>query len=196
MRAWGQITVLGLVNVTLSFAAMFAGIAGLATGTAAVLANAQPLLILLPAWWLYGEALSRRTALALVVGFAGPLLVAVPGGGGQGAVLAMAATIDIVACSFAGTRPQDGLMAFDQRLPEELRSARFRLVHRGQRLRVALDHTHLQVSADLCASSGPMGIRVGTPPPPRPQASTWCSRSASAGPACRHEAVTHPAVGD
>jgi len=41
-RAWGLITVLGLVNVTVAFAAMFAGVAGLATGTAAVLANAQP----------------------------------------------------------------------------------------------------------------------------------------------------------
>ena len=48
-RAWGLITVLGLVNVTVAFAAMFGGVAGGATGTAAVLANAQPLLILLPA---------------------------------------------------------------------------------------------------------------------------------------------------
>jgi EamA-like transporter family len=45
---------------------------------AAVLANAQPMLILLPAWWLYGERLSWRTAVALVIGFAGLLLVALP----------------------------------------------------------------------------------------------------------------------
>jgi probable blue pigment (indigoidine) exporter len=32
-RTWGSIGLLGLVNVTLAFAAMFAGIAGLATGT-------------------------------------------------------------------------------------------------------------------------------------------------------------------
>ena len=70
--------------MTIAFAAMFAGVAGLATGTAAVLANAQPLLILLPAWWLYGERLSWRTAVALVIGFAGLLLVALPGGGGSG----------------------------------------------------------------------------------------------------------------
>lgn len=38
----GLITVLGLVNVTVAFAAMFGGVAGGATGTAAVLANAQP----------------------------------------------------------------------------------------------------------------------------------------------------------
>ena len=52
LRSWGILSALGVVNVSLAFAAMFAGIAGLATGTAAVLANAQPLLILLPAWWL------------------------------------------------------------------------------------------------------------------------------------------------
>lgn len=95
MRSWGLITVMGLVNVTVGFAAMFGGVAGLSTGTAAVLANAQPLLILLPAWWLYGEAVSGRTAGALVVGFAGLLLVAVPGGGGSGAMLSLLAAAAI-----------------------------------------------------------------------------------------------------
>ncbi|MHB8273195.1 MAG: DMT family transporter [Dermatophilaceae bacterium] len=95
VRAWGLITVLGLVNVTVGFAAMFGGVAGLATGTAAVLANAQPLLILLPAWWLYGEAVSRRTGGALVAGFAGLALVAVPGGGGSGALLSLLAALAI-----------------------------------------------------------------------------------------------------
>ncbi len=94
-RAWGLITVLGLVNVTVAFAAMFGGVAGLATGTAAVLANAQPVLILLPAWWLYGEAVSGRTAGALVVGFTGLVLVAVPGGGGSGAALSLLAAVAI-----------------------------------------------------------------------------------------------------
>lgn len=95
MRSWALIAVLGLVNVTVGFAAMFGGVAGLATGTAAVLANAQPLLILMPAWWLYGEAVSRRTAGALVVGFAGLVLVAVPGGGGNGAMLSLLGAVAI-----------------------------------------------------------------------------------------------------
>lgn len=95
MRAWALIAVLGLVNVTVGFAAMFGGVAGLATGTAAVLANAQPLLILMPAWWLYGEAVSRRTAGALVVGFSGLVLVAVPGGGGNGAMLSLLGAVAI-----------------------------------------------------------------------------------------------------
>ncbi|NMR19499.1 DMT family transporter [Cellulomonas fimi] len=94
-RAWALITVLGLVNVTVAFAAMFGGVAGLATGTAAVLANAQPLLILLPAWWLYGERLSVRTVAALAVGFAGLVLVAVPGGGGSGAALSLLAAVAV-----------------------------------------------------------------------------------------------------
>lgn len=90
-RTWGRIGALGLVNVSLAFGAMFAGIAGLATGTAAVLSNAQPLLILLPAWWLYGERVSARAGIALVAGFGGLLVVAVPGGGGQGALLSLLA---------------------------------------------------------------------------------------------------------
>lgn len=95
VRAWSLVTALATVNVTIAFGAMFGGVAGLATGTAAVLANAQPLLILLPAWWLYGERVDRRTALALVVGFAGLLVVAVPGGGGSGAWLSILAAVGI-----------------------------------------------------------------------------------------------------
>jgi drug/metabolite transporter (DMT)-like permease len=94
---WASIAALGLVNVSLAFAAMFAGIAGLATGTAAVLANAQPLLILLPAWWLHGERVSTRAGIALAVGFGGLLVVAVPGGGGSGALLSLLAASAVTA---------------------------------------------------------------------------------------------------
>lgn len=103
-RAWGLIVVLGLVNVTVGFGAMFAGAAGLATGTAAVLSNAQPLLILLPAWWFYGEAVSARTAIALVVGFTGLLVVALPGGGGSGAALAILAAVAITSGTLLARR--------------------------------------------------------------------------------------------
>lgn len=96
-RSWGNLSALGVVNVSLAFAAMFAGIAGLATGTAAVLANAQPLLILLPAWWLYGERVSARTGIALALGFGGLLVVAVPGGGGSGALLSLLAAVAVTA---------------------------------------------------------------------------------------------------
>lgn len=92
---WGLIIVLGLVNVTIAFGAMFASADGLATGTAAVLGNAQPLLILLPAWWLYGEVVSARTAVVLALGFTGLVIVAVPGGGGRGAALSLLAAAAI-----------------------------------------------------------------------------------------------------
>jgi len=94
-RAWWLIGLLAITNASIAFAAMFAGVDGLATGTAAVLANAQPLLILLPAWWLYGEHVTVRTTVALAVGFAGLLVVAVPGGGGSGAWLSILAAIAI-----------------------------------------------------------------------------------------------------
>ena len=94
-RAWSLLTVMAVTNASVAFAAMFAGVDGLATGTAAVLANAQPLLILLPAWWLYGERVTARTSVGLVIGFAGLLVVAVPGGGGSGAWLSIVAATAI-----------------------------------------------------------------------------------------------------
>ena len=103
-RAWSLIGVLAVTNATVAFAAMFAGVDGLATGTAAVLANAQPLLILLPAWWLYGERVTARTSVGLVVGFAGLLVVAVPGGGGSGAWLSILAATAITAGTLLSRR--------------------------------------------------------------------------------------------
>lgn len=94
-RSWWLIGLLSVTNVSVAFAAMFAGVNGLATGTAAVLANAQPLLILLPAWWLYGERVTARTAAGLAVGFGGLLIVALPGGGGRGAWLSLVAAVAI-----------------------------------------------------------------------------------------------------
>lgn len=94
---WGAIAMLGVVNVSLAFATMFAGIAGGTTGVAAVLSNAQPLLILLPAWWLFGQRLSLRTAAAMAVGFSGLLVVAVPGGGGRGAMLSLLSAAAVTA---------------------------------------------------------------------------------------------------
>lgn len=94
-RAWTLITAMAVSNATIAFAAMFAGVDGLAAGTAAVLANAQPLLIILPAWWLYNERVTARTAVGLTTGFIGLLVVAVPGGGGSGAWLSVLAAVAI-----------------------------------------------------------------------------------------------------
>ena len=96
-RAWALITVMGLTNVTVAFSAMFAGTAGMAIGVAAVLANAQPLLIVLPAWRLYGESPSARTLLGLIIGFAGLLVVGWGSGGGTGAWLSLLAAAAVTA---------------------------------------------------------------------------------------------------
>lgn len=106
-RSWSLIVLLAVTNAGVAFAAMFAGVSGSATGTAAVLANAQPLLVVLPAWWLYGERVTVRTGAALVVGFTGLVIVAVPAGGGKGAwlsILAAAITAGtLLARRLAGT---------------------------------------------------------------------------------------------
>lgn len=101
---WLVIGAMAATNAAIAFAAMFAGVAGLATGTAAVLANAQPLLVLLPAWWLYREPVTPPTAVGLAVGFAGLLVVAVPGGGGSGAWLSILAAAAITAGTLLARR--------------------------------------------------------------------------------------------
>ena len=103
-RDWTLVGALAVTNAGIAFAAMFAGVAGLAAGVAAVLANAQPLLILLPAWWLYREPVSSRTAGALAVGFAGLVVVAGPGGGGGGATLSLLAAAAITAGTLLARR--------------------------------------------------------------------------------------------
>ena len=103
-RDWCLVGALAVTNAGIAFGAMFGGVAGLATGVAAVLANAQPLLILLPAWWLYREPVSARTAVGLVAGFAGLIIVAGPGGGGSGAALSLLAAGAITAGTLLARR--------------------------------------------------------------------------------------------
>ena len=104
VRTWSLIGLMAVTNGSVAFAAMFAGVDGLATGTAAVLANAQPLLILFPAWWLYGERVTTRMSLGMLVGFSGLLVVAVPGGGGSGAWLSILAAAAITAGTLLSRR--------------------------------------------------------------------------------------------
>lgn len=102
--AWPAIGVLAVVNVAIAFAAMFAGTVGIASGVAAVLANAQPLLIVVPAWLLYQERPSARTVVALLVGFAGLAIAASGGGFGGGALLSLGAAAAITAGTLLGRR--------------------------------------------------------------------------------------------
>ena len=101
---WLFIGALAVTNVTVAFAAMFAAATGVTAWVASVLANAQPLLVVLPAWWLFGERPRLAQVVAVAVGFGGLLLVAVPSGGGRGAGLALLAAVSITAGTLLARR--------------------------------------------------------------------------------------------
>ena len=101
-RTWVLIVCLGLVNVALAYAAMFGGIIGLSTGVASVLANVQPILILLPAWWLYRERPSRIVVVAMVLGLAGLLTIVIPSGLGTGVWLALTSAAAVTVGTLIG----------------------------------------------------------------------------------------------
>mgnify|MGYP002682283329 CR=1 FL=1 len=61
-------------------------------------------LVLLPAWYFYGEGRSPRTSAALVVGFAGLVAVALPGGGGSGAALSLLSAAAVTAGTLLSRR--------------------------------------------------------------------------------------------
>lgn len=89
-RAFPLLGVLALFNVTIAFGAMFAAAEGVATGIASILANAQPLFIILPAWWMYRERPSEQSVLGLVIAFSGLTLI-VGADYGSGVLLALLA---------------------------------------------------------------------------------------------------------
>lgn len=101
-RTWVLIVCLGLVNVALAYAAMFGGIIGLSTGVASVLANVQPILILLPAWWLYRERPSRIVVVAMVLGLAGLLTIVIPSGLGTGVWLSLTSAAAVTVGTLIG----------------------------------------------------------------------------------------------
>jgi probable blue pigment (indigoidine) exporter len=101
---WPAIGVVAVVNVVIAFAAMFAGTVGVASGVAAVLVNAQPLLIVLPAWVLYQERPRPGTVVALMIGFAGLGIAASTGGLGGGALLSLGAAAAITAGTLLARR--------------------------------------------------------------------------------------------
>ena len=94
-RDWLLVAGLALGNVAVAFGGMFLATGGLATGVASVLANTQALLVLLPAWWLFGERVSWTRAGALVVALGGVFIVAGGGIALDGAVLSLVAAAGI-----------------------------------------------------------------------------------------------------
>ncbi|WP_321189713.1 DMT family transporter [Mycolicibacterium pallens] len=101
---WMLIVALAVLNVVVSFAAMAGSLTGTTTGMAAVLANGQALLVVLPAWWLFGERPSVLELVAVAIGFGGLLLIAVPAGSGRGAWLALLAAGGVTAGALLARR--------------------------------------------------------------------------------------------
>ncbi len=104
LRQWGLVAALGATNRTLGLGFMFLGAARLSTGVASVLANAQPLLIVLPAWWLYRERPHKAGHAGLGVGVGGLLFVAVSGGAGSGAAFAIGSAVAATAGTLLARR--------------------------------------------------------------------------------------------
>lgn len=76
--------------------------------------------------------------------------------------------------SFAGVQLQDGVVAFNPRLPEELEAVGVALVHQGQRLRV-----------DVARESASRCPRTRVPPTRRSRSGSGRGRSPSTGAAVR-----------
>ena len=108
LTAWSRISLLALFNVTIAFAAMFSAAASLSAGVAAVLSNAQPLLILPPAWWLFCERPRRSAGAAAAVGFIGLAITASASlGTMKGAALALIAASAITTGTLLARRMPD-----------------------------------------------------------------------------------------
>ncbi|MCC6611849.1 MAG: DMT family transporter [Anaerolineae bacterium] len=81
---WLGIVGVGLSYTSVGFAGMFLAGGVISPGLASVLANMQPLVAAILAFFLLGERLKRSSLLGLLLGFFGIALTALPGFGAQG----------------------------------------------------------------------------------------------------------------
>jgi drug/metabolite transporter (DMT)-like permease len=77
IRIWGMLALVGLGATTLGFFGMFHAAEFVSPGIATVIANTQPLLAAVPAQIFLRERLDRRGKAALILGFAGVLLLTI-----------------------------------------------------------------------------------------------------------------------
>ena len=84
-RAWLLLLATGLTITSMGFGGMFLAGGLVSPGLATVLANVQPLIAAVLGFFLLGERLGPRRRVGLSLGFAGILLVALPGFGVNGA---------------------------------------------------------------------------------------------------------------
>lgn len=84
-RVWLLLLGVGLSATSLGFTGMFLAGGVVSPGVATVLANAQPLIAAGLAYLVLGERLGSRRRVGLALGFAGIILIALPGFGGASA---------------------------------------------------------------------------------------------------------------
>jgi len=84
-RVWLVLLGVGLTTTSMGFGGMFLAGGLVSPGLATVLANVQPLIATVLGFFLLGEWLGPRRRVGLSLGFAGILLVALPGFGANGA---------------------------------------------------------------------------------------------------------------
>ena len=103
-RPWALITVMAITNVGVGLGAMASAAGETSTGAGTVLANAQPLLVVLPAWGLYGERPWRWTLPALGAGAVGLALTADPTGSLAGSGAALLASVGLAVSTLLARR--------------------------------------------------------------------------------------------
>ena len=80
---WLAIVVIGLTATSLGFFGMFYGGGLVSPGIATVLANTQPLIAVLIAYYWLNEALGKRQKYGLMIGFLGIILISINFGGSE-----------------------------------------------------------------------------------------------------------------
>lgn len=88
--SWLMLAAVGLTATSLGFGGMFLAGGMVSPGLATVLANIQPLIAAVLAFFILGEHLGPRRRIGLSLGFAGILLVALPGFGKNAGSTALA----------------------------------------------------------------------------------------------------------
>tara|TARA_A200000113_G_C8843449_1_gene347754 strand:- start:33 stop:968 length:936 start_codon:yes stop_codon:yes gene_type:complete len=78
LRMWSMLTLVGLGATTLGFFGMFHAAEFIAPGIATVIANIQPLLAAVLAYFILNEPLSNKGKLGLFLGFIGIILIVFP----------------------------------------------------------------------------------------------------------------------
>lgn len=98
---WGGIVLVALTATSLGFFGMFYGGGLVSPGLATVIANIQPLIAAVLAWWFLGEQLGTLQKFGLVTGFTGIVLIGLPGVSGTNSQLFGIAFILLAAVGIA-----------------------------------------------------------------------------------------------